>query len=114
MRFGTPASPTIPLIARGGTTPDNIYLADHENRYAPLRQQGSESSDRVSEALSSGILRGGSSSAASSSKGNRDREPIPFTPEMLLLLDRLELDKGKQARLLTEYLTGQRTLPCTE
>ena len=32
----------------------------------------------------------------------------------MLLLDRLEPDKGKQARLLTEHLTGQRTLPCTE
>ncbi len=30
------------------------------------------------------------------------------------LLDRLEPDKGKQARLLTEHLTGQRTLPSTE
>ncbi len=29
-------------------------------------------------------------------------------------MDRLEPDKGKQARLLTEHLTGQRTLPCTE
>ncbi len=29
-------------------------------------------------------------------------------------MDRLEPDKGKQARLLTEQLTGQRTLPCTE
>jgi flagellar hook-basal body complex protein FliE len=30
------------------------------------------------------------------------------------LLDRLEPDKGKQARLLTEHLTGQRTLPIAE
>jgi hypothetical protein len=29
-------------------------------------------------------------------------------------LNRLEPDKGKQARLLTEHLTGQRTLPATE
>jgi hypothetical protein len=32
----------------------------------------------------------------------------------MLLLDRLELDKGKQAKMLTEHLTGQRTLPCAE
>ena len=42
------------------------------------------------------------------------REPIPLTPEILQLLDKLEPDKGKQAKLLTEYLTGQRTLPSTE
>ena len=42
------------------------------------------------------------------------RDPIPLTPEILHLLDRLEPDKGKQARLLTEHLTGQRTLPATE
>ena len=41
-------------------------------------------------------------------------EPTPLTPEILLLLDRLEPDKGKQARLLAEQLTGQGTLPCTE
>ena len=29
-------------------------------------------------------------------------------------MDRLEPDKGKQARLLTEHLTGKRTLPFTE
>ncbi len=33
---------------------------------------------------------------------------------MLQLLDRLEPYKGKQAQLLTEHLTGQRTLPITE
>jgi len=32
----------------------------------------------------------------------------------LLLLNRLELDKGEQVRLLTEHLTSQSTLPCTE
>jgi hypothetical protein len=63
--------------------------------------------------ISSGILRGGSSSA-SSSRGSRGREPIPLTPEILQLLDRIELDKGKQARLLTEHLTGHRTLLSTE
>ncbi len=52
--------------------------------------------------------------ATSSLRGSRGRDPIPLTPEILLLLDRLEPDKGKQARLLTEHLTEQRTLPCTE
>ena len=52
--------------------------------------------------------------AASNSRGNRGRDPIPLTPEILLLLDQLEPDKGKQARLLTEHLTGHMTLPCTQ
>jgi hypothetical protein len=42
------------------------------------------------------------------------REPIPLTPEILHLLDRLEPDKGKQSRLLTEHLTRQRSIPSTE
>ena len=44
-------------------------------------------------------------------QGQRSR---PLTPELLLLLDRLEPHKGKQARMLTEHLIGQRTLPYTE
>ena len=32
----------------------------------------------------------------------------------MLLLDHLKPDKGKQARLLTEHLRGQRILPYTE
>jgi len=74
---------------------DNIYPAKHQNRYAPLIEQGNESGGRVKEALSSGILRGGSSSVASSSNGSRGMEPIPLTPEILLLLNRLEPYKGK-------------------
>ena len=53
-------------------------------------------------------------SAASSSRGSRGRDLIPLTPEFLLLMDRLEPDKGKQARLITEHLTRHMTLPCTE
>jgi hypothetical protein len=47
-------------------------------------------------------------------RGSKCKDPIPLTPEILLLLDRIEPDKGKQARLLTEHLTGHRTLPCTK
>jgi hypothetical protein len=42
------------------------------------------------------------------------RDPIPLTPEILHLLDRLEPDKGRQARLLTEHLTGQSILLAKE
>jgi hypothetical protein len=72
--------------------------------FAPLRQQGANLGEQGSLNLSSGILGVGSTSA-SSSRGSRGREPIPLTPEILLLLDRLDPDKGKQARLLTEHLT---------
>jgi hypothetical protein len=93
---------------------DNIYPSKQQSKYTPLRRQGSASDNIVSEALSSGIPRGVTSSAASSSKGSRGRDPIPLTPVILLLLDRLEPDKGKQTRMLTEHLTGQRTLSYTE
>ena len=53
-------------------------------------------------------------SVGSGSRGSRGREPIPLTPEILHFLDRLEPDKGKQARMLTKHLTGQRQLPATE
>jgi hypothetical protein len=92
----------------------NIYPAEHQSRYASLKHHGNESSDKISEALSSENLRGGTSSATLSSKGCRGRDPKPLTPEILLLHDRFEPYMGKQARLLTEHLTGQRTLPCTE
>ena len=85
---------------------DNINTTEHQNRFTPLREQGSESSDKDNEALSLGILRGGSASAASSSRGSMRRDPISLTLEFLLLLDRLELDKGKQARLMDSPLLG--------
>jgi len=36
LRFGTPAPPTNPIRARGGTALDNNYIAEHQKRYAPL------------------------------------------------------------------------------
>jgi len=114
LRFGTLEPPTLAVRSGGGTSPANFNTEEQQNRFAPLKQHGSGSGERGSLDLSSGILRGGASSTASSSKGSRGREPVPLTPEILLLLDRLEQDKGKQARLLAEHLTGQRTLPCTE
>ena len=85
----------------------------HMNRFEPLASQGSGINDRDSERLSFGSL-SGALGTHSSAKNSRDRDPIPLTPEILHLLVRLEPDKGKQAKLLTEHLTGQRTLPSTE
>ncbi len=78
-----------------------------------LAQQGSGAADRDSDRLSFGLV-SGANTATSGSRGSRGRDPIPLTPEILHLLDRLEPNKGKQARLLTEHLTGQRQLPSTE
>jgi hypothetical protein len=111
--FGTHAPPTIPINRGAGTIPYIPNIVEHTIRFTPLREHGANSEEQGSLNLSSGILRGGSSSA-SSSRGSRGREPIPLTPEILHLLDRLELDKGKRARLLTEHLTGEETLPITE
>jgi hypothetical protein len=83
------------------------------NRFEPLAEQGNGSNERDSEQLSFGSL-SGASGTHSSSRNNRGRDPVPLTPEILHLLDRLEPDKGKQAMLLTEHLPWQRTLPSTE
>ena len=56
----------------------------------------------------------GAASLASILRGSRGRGPIPITPDILHLFDRLEPDKEKHARLLTEHITRQRTLHVTE
>jgi hypothetical protein len=82
------------------------------NTYAPLAPLGSGTEGRNSERLSfSSVSR---ASVGSGSRGSRGRDLIPLTPEILHLLDRLEPDKGKQAKVLTQNLTGQCQLPATE
>jgi hypothetical protein len=88
LRLGTPEPTTLPIKEGGGTNTGNISV-EHSNKFAALRQQGANSGEQGSPNLSSGILRGGSTSA-SSSRGSRGREPIPLTPEILQLLGRLE------------------------
>ena len=41
-------------------------------------------------------------------------DPISLIPKILAMLDMHELDKTKQAKLLTKHLAGQRILPSTE
>ena len=60
------------------------------------------------------MVREGSISDASSSRGSKRREPIPLTTQIMQLLDILEPEKGRQGKLLTEHLTGHRVLPSTE
>jgi len=82
------------------------------NKYDPIAEEGSGTNDKVSERLSFGSL-SGASGTHSSARNSRGRDPIPLTLEILHLLDKLEPDKGKQAKLFTDHLTGQRTLPST-
>ncbi len=59
-------------------------------------------------------VREGSVSDANNSRGARVRDPISLTPAILAMMDMLEPDKSKQAKLLTEHFSGQRVLPSTE
>ncbi len=83
------------------------------NRYEPIAEQSSGTHDRDRERLSFGSL-SRALGTHSSARNNNGKEPIPQTPDILHLLDGLEPDKGKQAKLLTEHLTGQRSLPSTK
>jgi hypothetical protein len=51
---------------------------------------------------------------ASKSRWNTRRDPIALTADIPSLLERRELDKAKQAKLLTEHLICLRDLPSTE
>ena len=83
-----------------------------KNIYEPIAKQGSGSNDKYSERLIFGSL--SRASGYSIARNKRDREPIPLTPEILHLLDKLEPDNGKPARLLTEHATRHKQLPSTE
>jgi hypothetical protein len=95
LSVGTPAPSRVPL--RTNSSPAVHTTRAHttqENRFDLLAEQGSTSCDRVSERLSFGSL-SGAYSRASSAMNIRGRDPIPITPEILHLLDRLEPYKGK-------------------
>jgi len=77
--------------------------------FHPLREKNSQESVRDGDRI-----RGGSISDASSLRGGRMRDPVILTPEIMSMLDKHEPDKTKQAKLLTEHLSGHRILPSTE
>jgi hypothetical protein len=87
MRFGTPEPPSKP---RGATAATSTRARDRQNKFTPLKEHGNFYGGRYIEARSSGILKEGTTSVASNSRGSRDRDPIPLTPEVLHLLDRLD------------------------
>ncbi len=80
----------------------------NNNIFQPLAEEYND------EGRGSDIVREGSVSDASSSRGSRMRNPVTLTPEILAMLDMHKPDKAKQAKLLTKHLTSQRTLPSTE
>ena len=114
LSFAEPRPPKVPLK----TTNTRAAQAEArktpmQNRSDTLAEQGSRSDDRDSERLNFGSL-SGAYSGASSAKNSTAKEPISLTPEILNMLDKLDPDKGKQARLLTEHLKGRRIITSTE
>ena len=110
--LGTLPTFTIPFMANIGPPAVGTAATKLKNTYAPLELLGSGTEGRDSERLIFSSVSG--ASVGSRSRGSRGRDPIPLILEILHLLDRLELDKRKQARMLTEHLTGQRQLLATE
>jgi hypothetical protein len=103
---------TIPTRARNGPPTVEITVTEHKNTYAPLAPLGNGTKDRESESPSFSSVSG--ASVGSRSRGSMGRDPIPLTPEILHLIDRLEPDKGKHDRMLTNHLTRPRLLLATE
>jgi hypothetical protein len=77
--------------------------------YQPLAEHNSTGSDKDGDKVKERYV-----SDASRSKGSKKREPISITPDILLLLDILALDKEKLAKRLIEHPIGQWALPSTE
>ena len=94
LRFCTQDPPTIPHKERIGTLAANVNKVEHQNRFTPLKDQGSASRGRDNKVVSFGILREGSISTASSSRGSRGRDPIPLTPRSCLYWIDLNQKKG--------------------
>jgi len=108
LRYTSPADNPIRTRRSGSCKAAAIELL---NKFTPLGEQGRISGGRNNEALSSDILKEGSKSTSSSIRGSKSIDHRPLTPEIHHLLDKLETEKVKQARLLTEHLTRQRTFP---
>jgi len=99
-----------PPRSKGPTAPPRRpYMVEKTvNRYSPLANL------KDIEELGDEGLHEGYASKAGSSRSSRPRDFVPITAEILHLLDRLEPDKVKQARLMTEHIAGHRVLPTTE
>ena len=110
--LGTLPTFTIPIRANNGPPAVGTTTTKLKNTYAPLEPLGNGTEGRDNERLSFSLVSG--ASIGSRSRGGRGRDLIPLTPEVLHFLDRLEPDKGKQAKMLTKHSTGQRQLPATE
>jgi hypothetical protein len=108
---------TVQARSDTGTSPERkahsapapaVHGKKPSNRFSPLLNLRD-----IEEQESEGLY-AGSTSEAGSSRSSRPRDFIPITAEILLLLDRLEPDKIKQAKYLSEHIAGHRALPTTE
>ena len=90
---------TIPTRARSGPPTVGNKATELRNVYAQMAPLGSGAegidSDRMSFSSTS------RASVGSRSRGSRGRDPIPLTPDIIHLMDRMEPYKGKQAKMLT-------------
>ena len=80
---------------------NTIKVRPNQNRFQPLREEHNHESERNNDKIGEGSI-----SDASSTRGSKMRDPATLTPEILAMLDRHEPDKSKQAKILTEHLTG--------
>jgi len=90
-------------------SPNLIKHRKHPNTYIPLAEGSSQESVQHND-----NVREGSISDASTSRGNRLRDPISLAPKILAMMDRHEPAKGKQAQLLTKHLAGQMIMSFTK
>jgi len=92
--FRQPAPPKFPYNTNNSPAAQTTWAkVPLKNRFEPIAEQGSRLDDKDNERLNFGSL-SRVFSEASSARNNRGRDPMPLTPEMLHLLDRVEPDKG--------------------
>ena len=109
MKFDTPQ----PLMAHNEPNHRRV-LVKLQNMYSQFIDQVSSVGHPDNGALSFDILKEGTSSATLGSNSMRGRDLVTIIPKILNFLDRMEPDKGRQARYLIEQLIGHHTLPSNE
>ena len=94
---------------------DRLSLSPAAQLSEQLEEHGSQPNMRGSGIfkINSGIIQGSGFSTISNNRDFRRRDPNALAMEIMHLLDKLK-DKCKQATLLTEYLTGNRSLLATD
>ena len=87
--FGEPSPPRAPFRIYSSPTAQTIGAKlPLKNIFEPIAEEGRKLNNMDNARLGFGLLLG-AYSGASSAKNNKGKDPIPLTPEMLHLLDRL-------------------------